>query len=474
MKKLLFIFLFFVLQSWKSDAQCTCNYSYTGTTDTLTFTNLSVVSNAHYYWNFGDGQTDYAINPVHVFPESGKYHVTLFGKDTVSNCHTYYESWIDVTKPTTNSCNAAFGDSINYSGGYIIPYDSSANCGMYHSLYDVAGAMNFSSGNWIGVSSWGNSLYLGRVNYSTHDSINGYIVKRQYYKTIPYNYSSSVNYQSCSANFEYYINYQATGAMVYLKSMNPSATIYRFVLTGMGNPINLLASSTSYFYNYVSYENYFPWLITSYTHDASGCEDTLTQQILIRNPYYVEPPTCAMPTSPQNQSAVFGSTTLFYIATTSPSVTKQWQQDAGLGYANLTNAGPYNGVTTDSLTIANVQLTRNNYHYRCVLSNNVSGCHNTSTDAVLTVLPEGVSEIIGETTINISPNPFTSQTTISFSTEQKNTTIKIMDVIGKEIKTVNFTGKQYIIEKGTMQSGVYFVQITDTNKNMVNRKVVVE
>ncbi len=86
----------------------------------------------------------------------------------------------------------------------------------------------------------------------------------------------------------------------------------------------------------------------------------------------------------------------------------------------------------------------------------------------------GIKELSKLSGITISPNPFTSQTTISFSSEQKNTTIKIMDVVGKEIKTVNFTGKQYIIEKGTMQSGVYFVQITDGHKNMVNRKVVVE
>ena len=49
-----------------------------------------------------------------------------------------------------------------------------------------------------------------------------------------------------------------------------------------------------------------------------------------------------------------------------------------------------------------------------------------------------------------------------------------MDVVGKELKTVLFSGKNLILEKGEMQSGVYFVQITDANKNVVNRKVVVE
>ena len=80
--------------------------------------------------------------------------------------------------------------------------------------------------------------------------------------------------------------------------------------------------------------------------------------------------------------------------------------------------------------------------------------------------------------IAISPNPFTSLTTISFSQEQTNTTIKITDILGKEIKELNFSGKQCNIEKGTMQAGIYFVQITTSagsvNEKVVNRKVVVQ
>ena len=87
---------------------------------------------------------------------------------------------------------------------------------------------------------------------------------------------------------------------------------------------------------------------------------------------------------------------------------------------------------------------------------------------------EGINEYSNEKFLTISPNPFTSLTTIYFSTEQTNTTIKITDILGKEIKALNFTGKLCTLEKGTMQAGIYFVQITDANKNVVNRKVVVQ
>jgi len=76
--------------------------------------------------------------------------------------------------------------------------------------------------------------------------------------------------------------------------------------------------------------------------------------------------------------------------------------------------------------------------------------------------------------LKLSPNPFTSQTTLAFSTEQKNTEVRIADVLGKEIRTLHFSGKELIIEKGEMERGIYFVEITDVNKNRVNRKIVVE
>ena len=72
------------------------------------------------------------------------------------------------------------------------------------------------------------------------------------------------------------------------------------------------------------------------------------------------------------------------------------------------------------------------------------------------------------------PNPTTAQTTINFAVEQKNTTIRITDVLGKEIKTINFTGKQLTIEKGELKQGIYFVQTTDEQKNICNRKVVIQ
>lgn len=77
--------------------------------------------------------------------------------------------------------------------------------------------------------------------------------------------------------------------------------------------------------------------------------------------------------------------------------------------------------------------------------------------------------------ISIYPNPFTSQTTIAFSVEQNNITIKIIDILGKEIKTMNFTGKQLVLDKGEMTEGIYFVQTIDGMNTITNqRRIVIE
>ncbi len=113
-----------------------------------------------------------------------------------------------------------------------------------------------------------------------------------------------------------------------------------------------------------------------------------------------------------------------------------------------------------------------NIHYiygdlwKYTMDNGCPPCHNPTV---------GINSITNEANgISIYPNPFSYHTYIKFNTEQKNTTVKIMNLLGKEIRTINFTGTQLIIEKGEMGAGVYFVQITDQQKNITNKKIIIQ
>ncbi len=72
------------------------------------------------------------------------------------------------------------------------------------------------------------------------------------------------------------------------------------------------------------------------------------------------------------------------------------------------------------------------------------------------------------------PNPFSVNATITFSEEQKNTSIKIINLLGEEVGTINFTGRQLVIDKAEMKAGIYFVHTTDEQKNICIRKIIIQ
>jgi hypothetical protein len=142
-------------------------------------------------------------------------------------------------------------------------------------------------------------------------------------------------------------------------------------------------------------------------------------------------------------------------------------------------AGTWDGINFDSLGTGLNAGPTDFEIYNCQLytGGRFNGGGDPNGVAILDTLDctTGINEIkLADYFISIYPNPFTTQTTISFSKEQRNTTIKITDILGKEIKSINFTGKQLLIDKGTMQSGIYFVQTIDENKNVTNSKIILQ
>ena len=457
MKKLM-ILVIILARTITANGQCTPNYSWAGTTDTLSFTNLSSVSNAHYYWNFGDGSGSNDFSPTHAFPDDGKYLVTLYSVDTLTNCADFYQNWIDVTKPDTFQCDVVFSDTIIGSG--LQTTNLSSNCsGLYLNCHVAGPAENYCGG--VGLEGWFSSLFIHGMEATSSDSIYGYRIFNAYYKTVPWNYSSDTNYQNCSANFEVIVDYQPNYAVATFKAMNKNATSYTFYITGFGNPIPLNGQSVSYNFNYVSYRRISPtnvYLIISDT--VNNCTDSVDQQILIKNPYYTYPVNCVIYSPPQIQTATIGSNVQFFISASS-NASYQWQQDAGLGYFNLTNAGPYSGVTTNTLSISNVQLTMNNYQYHCIIYDSLGGCHNTSSSAALYVT--GIKEI-ELTNYNIYPNPASTSITLELPFNFMKATETIYDVLGTKRFSETVEKPRATIDISSLPKGSYVIEVIADKK----------
>ena len=101
-------------------------------------------------------------------------------------------------------------------------------------------------------------------------------------------------------------------------------------------------------------------------------------------------------------------------------------------------------------------------------ANNLYNPNDNMGTTVSTQNPAHVNEFV------IYPNPFAEQSTIYFEMDQKNTAISLYDLLGNQISQDNFSGKQYIIERGDLSAGVYFVKTVDVNKNYYFKKVVIK
>jgi hypothetical protein len=76
--------------------------------------------------------------------------------------------------------------------------------------------------------------------------------------------------------------------------------------------------------------------------------------------------------------------------------------------------------------------------------------------------------------ILVSPNPFNNSTLIQLPEAVQNAEIVVLDLLGKKVVTKKFSGKEYLLEKGTMSPGVYFVQIRDGKHQYPITKIVVQ
>ncbi|MCE3278621.1 MAG: hypothetical protein K0S44_812 [Bacteroidetes bacterium] len=99
-----------------------------------------------------------------------------------------------------------------------------------------------------------------------------------------------------------------------------------------------------------------------------------------------------------------------------------------------------------------------------------TGCVDTSD--CYNVYITSVKDEMNSLEIMIYPNPCDNQTTINFSEEQKDTEIKFTDVLGREMKTINFTGSQLTITTEDMKAGMYFLEIHTSNQ-IILKKVLI-
>jgi hypothetical protein len=137
-----------------------------------------------------------------------------------------------------------------------------------------------------------------------------------------------------------------------------------------------------------------------------------------------------------------------------------WQPIAGLSCTNCPNPKASPSVTT-TYTVTKTQ------------------CKSVTSDVItVTVSPVGVSEAEAlEAGVKLVPNPVNDILNINFKSNemlkqvQHDCTIKITDVLGKEVLQTGFKEQLNISH---LETGIYFVSILQGNKSLITKKVVKE
>ena len=120
----------------------------------------------------------------------------------------------------------------------------------------------------------------------------------------------------------------------------------------------------------------------------------------------------------------------------------------------MSNAGPYSGVTTSTLTVTGVTATMNNYQYRCLVNNGT--CADTSHVASLLT---GVDDIDNSSEISIYPNPSNGSFNIEFSRGIQQGAYEVYNSIGQVVIKGALGSYLNCIRAESLLPGCYTVKV---------------
>jgi hypothetical protein len=163
-------------------------------------------------------------------------------------------------------------------------------------------------------------------------------------------------------------------------------------------------------------------------------------------------------TQPINQTVNVTDNAYFITATTDTSANYQWQTNLGIGFQDITNAGQFNGATTDSLSISNTTISNNNQQFRCVI--NSGTCMDTSDIAILTINNNvGISPISDNKLIEIFPNPITDQINIKSHSDLIGSDFNIKNQVGQVVKNGKILSEITKVDLKELSDGIYIIII---------------
>ena len=145
-----------------------------------------------------------------------------------------------------------------------------------------------------------------------------------------------------------------------------------------------------------------------------------------------------------------------------------------IGGGNYQGLSKFNGTTWAAYDISYPNFPSSNIKDFAFENDNIVWIA-TGAGLVKMQLSTGISEENNNSSsVKLYPNPCSSQVTISFTKEFKNVTLKITDILGSEVKNINFTGTQITFERENLENGIYFYDLVSENKKLAAGKFIIQ
>ena len=98
---------------------------------------------------------------------------------------------------------------------------------------------------------------------------------------------------------------------------------------------------------------------------------------------------------------------------------------------------------------------------------------NCTTNVPMACSAVGINELSAVNLLqSIYPNPSSDKVTLVFVNSNTEHTVALMDITGKVVKTDKTTAAEFTFEKSNIQSGIYFLKITESNGQSSVHKII--
>lgn len=487
MKKLFYSIVVATIATFTTNAQVTCNASYSSSassTNTLkiTFINNSTSSipnsaSVNFILDFGDGtSTTSAWNNTHNYSAPGQYNTSLTMEvyDTITNnvlCTSYAYDTIVISSNT--SCNASFQYTQATSGSLTINFQSTGTSSSSVSTYDTY------------VWDFGDNNTSTQQNPShTYISSGSYMVNLTHEVR-----SSATNSIICSDDYE--VRHVSPGSIDTCE-----ATIYyQQSLNNLSVSFNAYGSK-AVSYNQVVYPGNFYWdfgdgnidsgIYTTHTYAAPGsypvtlimeapdsinqtlfCVDTVVMTVVVTTP----PLQCNAFFAPDSSTIGTPDPVIYNYSSpsTSPGISVSYHWDFGdgdsssLAFPSHTYPGP--GTYNLCLTMV-VMDAQNRYctdsHCNTITLDSAGNFQYKSTGSPFTINIQDPNSVGEEehalSDLEVFPNPATDRVNISGLSSDANWSL--YNLSGVQVDNGNISLGENSIELPDVASGLYLLKVS--------------